>query len=198
VHEWLPGDAAVRGLEVRQQSAVDLAGFVRALRGIDTSGAPIPSHGGRGRPLSEVDDAVRRAVADLGNRIDGRAALRSWDESVSAPGPGGPPEWFHGDLLPGNLLVRRGRLSAVIDFGSLAVGDAACDLQPGWHLFDGTSRDCFLDETGADATARLRGRGWVLAQCVIALPYYWETNPGIVLQSQRALGEVLADTGTSA
>jgi hypothetical protein len=50
-----------------------------------------------------------------------------------------------------------------------------------------------LAELETDGDARLRGRGWVLSQAVIALPYYWETNPGIVTQSLRALAEVLAD-----
>lgn len=193
VYEWLPGETADRTLGEPEQAAVDLAGFLLALRALDTTGAPTP--GGRGGPLVERDDAVRSAVSRLGNRVDGPAALRAWDESLQAPAWVGPGRWIHGDLLPGNLLVRGGRLSAVIDFGSLAVGDPACDLQPAWHLFTGRSRRTFLDELAVDPAARLRGRGWVLSQAVIALPYYWDTNPGIVRQSLRALGEVLAEAG---
>jgi aminoglycoside phosphotransferase (APT) family kinase protein len=86
-----------------------------------------------------------------------------------------------------------GRLSAVIDFGSLGVGDPAADLQPAWNSFAGPSRDVFLAELGADDAARQRGRGWVLCQALIALPYYWHTNPGIVRQVRHALAEVLAE-----
>ena len=43
------------------------------------------------------------------------------------------------------------------------------------------------------APAVLRGRGWALLQAVIALPYYWETNPGIVRQTSHALAQVLDD-----
>ena len=100
---------------------------------------------------------------------------------------------MHGDLLPGNLLVTDGRLSGVIDFGGLAVGDPACDLQPAWNVFDASSRGTFHSAVGADDAGRLRGRGWALSQAVIALPYYWETNPGIVRQALHALDEVLAD-----
>jgi hypothetical protein len=39
----------------------------------------------------------------------------------------------------------------------------------------------------------MRGRGWVIYQTTLALPYYWDTNPGIVSQAQHALDEVLAD-----
>jgi aminoglycoside phosphotransferase (APT) family kinase protein len=138
---------------------------------------------------------VRRAVAELGDRVDAAAVLRAWDESLAAPGWTGPEVWFHGDLLPGNLLVSGGRLSAVIDFGGLAVGDPACDLLPAWNLFRGESRRAFLAAVGADEAARLRGRGWALVQAAVALPYYWDTNPGIVRQALHALGEVLADGG---
>ena len=105
----------------------------------------------------------------------------------------GPGVWLHGDLLPGNLLVVGGLLSAVIDFGGLAVGDPACDLQPAWHTFSGVSRRRFLDELAVDEASRLRGRGWVLSQALSALPYYWATNPGMVRQSRHALAQVLAD-----
>ena len=69
------------------------------------------------------------------SRIDRAAALRSWQESLAAPVWDGAAVWVHGDLLPGNLLVVDGRLSAVIDFGVLTVGDPACDLLPAWNLF---------------------------------------------------------------
>jgi aminoglycoside phosphotransferase (APT) family kinase protein len=101
--------------------------------------------------------------------------------------------WVHGDLLPGNLLVTGGRLSAVIDFGTLTVGDPACDLLPAWNVFGGESRARFRDELGVDDASWLRGRGWALRQAVVALPYYWDTNPGMIRQASRALAEVLGE-----
>ena len=102
--------------------------------------------------------------------------------------------WVHGDLLPGNLLVVDGRLSAVIDFGGLNVGDPACDLQPAWNLFAGVSRLRFHAELVVDDASWLRGRGWALYQAVSALAYYCDTNPGMIRQGSHALMEVLADT----
>jgi aminoglycoside phosphotransferase (APT) family kinase protein len=101
--------------------------------------------------------------------------------------------WVHGDLLPGNLLVVDGRLSAVIDFGNLTAGDPACDLLPAWNTFTGRSRSIFLAELQVDEASRLRGRGWVLSQALIALPYYWATNPPMVTQALHAVAHVLAD-----
>jgi aminoglycoside phosphotransferase (APT) family kinase protein len=106
--------------------------------------------------------------------------LRSWQESLDAPPWDGPEVWLHGDLMPGNLLVVNGRLSAVIDFGCLNVGDPACDLQPAWNLFHGASRLGFRAELAVDDASWLRGRGWALFQAVMALPYYRDTNPGMV------------------
>ncbi|MGC3858803.1 aminoglycoside phosphotransferase family protein [Micromonospora chersina] len=193
VCEWLPGENASTARFDPDAAAVDLAAFVAALRRIDTADAyPRPPRA-RGADLAELDDGVRDAVRRLGDRVDGGAVLRAWQESLDAPAWDGPGVWVHGDLLPGNLLVVDGRLSAVIDFGGLNVGDPACDLQPAWNVFTGPSRARFRTELAVDDASWLRGRGWALLQAVIALPYYWDTNPGIVRQTSHALREVLAD-----
>jgi aminoglycoside phosphotransferase (APT) family kinase protein len=191
VYEWLPGENANGTIDDLERAAVDLAAFVTALRAIDTSDAHSRSRGSRGAPLEEVDSVVRRSIDELGDRIDRDAALRSWDESVSAPAWDGEEVWVHGDLLPGNLLVVDGRLSAVIDWGGLNVGDPACDLQPAWNVFDGVSRTRYRKELDVDDASWLRGRGWALCQAVVALPYYWDTNPGMVRQASNAVTQVL-------
>lgn len=193
VYEWLPGENANGTIDDLGQAAVDLAAFVNALRRVDATGAqPRPPHS-RGGPLTEGDEQVRGSVARLGDRIDGDATLSSWEESLHASAWDGGEVWVHGDLLPGNLLVVDGRLSAVIDFGGLNVGDPACDLQPAWNVFAGDSRLLFRAELEVDDASWLRGRGWALYQAVSALPYYWDTNPGMIRQASHALAQVLAD-----
>jgi aminoglycoside phosphotransferase (APT) family kinase protein len=98
----------------------------------------------------------------------------------------------HGDLLPGNLLVVDGRLAAVIDWGGINVGDPVCDLQPAWNVFAGSSRERYRAELAVDDASWLRG--WALFQAVVALPYYRDTNPGMVRPASHALEQVLADT----
>lgn len=194
VYTWLAGEDANGTIADLNRAAVDLAAFVRALRQVGRTGAyPRPPHR-RGGPLVEGDEQVRRSIAQLGGRIDGAAALRSWEESLHAPVWDGEEVWVHGDLLPGNLLVVDGRLSAVIDFGGLNVGDPACDLQPAWNVFAGDSRVRFLTELDVDDASWLRGRGWALYQAVSALPYYWDTSPGMIRQASHALAQVLADS----
>jgi aminoglycoside phosphotransferase (APT) family kinase protein len=194
VYKWLPGENAAGTIDDLQQAAVDLAAFIRALREVDTTGAHPRRPRSRGGPLVEGDEQVRRSILELGDRIDGAAALRSWEESLNAPAWDGREVWVHGDLLPGNLLVVEGRLSAVIDWGGLNVGDPACDLQPAWNVFVGDSRMRFRAELEVDDASWLRGRGWALYQAVSALPYYWDTNPGMIRQASHALAQVLADS----
>jgi aminoglycoside phosphotransferase (APT) family kinase protein len=196
VYEWLPGENANGTIDDLNQTAVDLAAFVKALRQVDSTGAyPRPPRA-RGAPLAELDEQVRRSIAQVGDRIDANAALRSWEESLDAPVWDGSEVWVHGDLLPGNLLVVDSRLSAVIDWGGLNVGDPACDLQPAWNMFAGDSREQFRAELEVDDASWLRGRGWALYQAVSALPYYWDTNPGMIRQASHALAHLLADRWT--
>jgi aminoglycoside phosphotransferase (APT) family kinase protein len=86
------------------------------------------------------------SIAQLGHRIDGDPILRIWEESLDAPAGDGADVWVHGELLSGNLLVVDGRLSAVIDFSGLNVGDPTCDLRPAWNLSVGASRLRFRAE----------------------------------------------------
>ncbi|MGP3970402.1 aminoglycoside phosphotransferase family protein [Streptomyces sp. 6N223] len=192
VYEWLPGANANGTLHDLDRAAAGLAAFITALRRVDTTGAPPRAEGARGAPLAELDAHVRHAIDQLGDRIDGAAALRSWEESLAAPPWDGDEQWLHGDLLPGNLLVVDGRLSAIIDWGALGVGDPACDLQPAWNVFTGPSRERFRAELAVDDASWLRGRGWALYQAVTALAYYWDTNPGMIRQATNALNKVLA------
>jgi aminoglycoside phosphotransferase (APT) family kinase protein len=191
VHEWLPGEDASAAPFDPDRAAVDLAEFVRALGSVDTTGAPESAV-----RLADRDADVRRCVRELGTAVDADATLRLWERFLAAPPHQGPGRWIHGDLLLGNLLVVEGRLSAVIDWGGLAVGDPAQDLKPAWTVLTGAARDRFLRETGADDAARERARGWALSQALIALPYYAGTNPGMVRQARRALDELAADLGS--
>jgi aminoglycoside phosphotransferase (APT) family kinase protein len=193
VYQWLPGENANGTIDDLDQAAVDLAAFVNALRQVDPTDAHPRPPLGRGAPLAELDEQVGQSIAQLGDRIDGEATLLSWEESLNAAAWDGEEVWVHGDLLPGNLLVVDGRLSAVIDFGDLNVGDPACDLQPAWNVFGGDSRMQYRAELQVDDASWLRGRGWALYQAVSALPYYWYTNPGMIRQASHALAQVLAD-----
>ena len=77
--------------------------------------------------------------------------------------------WVHGDVAAGNLLVADGRLAGVIDFGSAAVGDPACDLVIAWTLFEGDGRAAFRAAAPADAGTWARARGWALWKALLTI-----------------------------
>ena len=192
VSPWLAGEHAVPGGSV--DLAVDLAGFVRAMQGVDTEGAPAPAPGQRGGPLAGADRATRQSAERLRGQDDVDALLGVWDAGLRAPAWTGPPVWAHGDLSDGNLLVRDGRLAGVIDWGGLVAGDPAVDLMVAWTLFDGASRAVYRDELGfVDDAMWVRGRAWAASAAIQALPYYRHTNAGIVTRSWRAVEAILAD-----
>ena len=192
VYRWLEGEN-VPGEQIvdLQQAAIDLAQFLSALQTIDISGAPLGSS--RGQPLRTRDEDTRAAIAALGGMIDTDAATKAWEAAVRAPDWDRSPVWFHGDMLPGNVLFDHDRVSAVIDFGAAGVGDPACDLMIAWSLFSGESREVFRAALAVDDATWARGRGHALSQALIFIPYYLDTNPVGVARAWRAVDEVLAD-----
>jgi aminoglycoside phosphotransferase (APT) family kinase protein len=193
VYRWLPGSNAAGGVADAERLAVEVSAFLTALRRIDTAGAPRAPAGSRGGPVGAYDEGVRRSVAELGERIDGAAALRVWADALAAPAWDGPALWLHGDLLPGNVLLVDGGLAAVIDWSCLTTGDPAYDLLPAWSLFAGASRARFRAELSVDDATWRRGRGFALWQAVTALAYYWDTNPGMIRQASHSLEQILID-----
>lgn len=195
VYRWLRGGrATVERISDMRQAALDLAQFIKALQAIETTDGPVAeAHELRGVPLAQRDAATRRAIQDLQGRIDTQAVTRVWEAALQAPVWDRPPVWFHGDMLPGNLLVDRGRLHAVIDFSGLGVGDPACDLMIAWALFSGESREVFRTALAVDDAAWQRGRGHALSQALIFIPYYLETNPVGVERAWRTIEAILED-----
>ncbi len=195
IYRWLEGEnATIARIADPRHAAIDLAHFITALQQIDTTGGPLAGkYNLRGVPLTTRDTPTREAIAALHGMIDTEVVTAAWEAALQAPEWDREPVWFHGDMLPGNLLVERGRLSAVIDFGCLGVGDPACDLVIAWGLFSGESREVFRARLQVDDATWARGRGHALSQALIFIPYYLDTNPVGVGNAQRAITEVLAD-----
>ena len=193
VYAWLDGENAFdRPIIDLRDAAIELGGFVAALRSVDATGGPQSSRGG---PVSARDDDVRAAIGDLGadGTIDGEAAAAAWKQVLALPQWEGKSSWLHSDLMPGNLLTRHGRLTGVIDFGELGIGDPACDLIPGWYLFGGDTRELFRAAADVDDTTWARGRGWALCLGLGAEHYYRIKNPPLAAVGRRAMFEALAD-----
>src|SRR5262249_19804376 len=146
------------------------------------------------RPLAPWDDRVRAAVAKLGS-VEAAAVTAVYDEALAAPPWNLPPLWIHADLDSRNLLVENGRLSGLLDFGDLGIGDPACDLGLSWKLFSGEARRVFREALPFDDATWARARGHTVSQAVMAVSYYTvENNAALYLAAQHWLREVLAES----
>jgi aminoglycoside phosphotransferase (APT) family kinase protein len=189
IYTWLEGkDATSAPLDLDRASG-DLAELLAALRSIDPAGGPPPA--GRGGSLRPRDESTRAGIAALGDLIDAAAVTAAWETALAAPEWDGSPVWIHGDLDARNLLVRDGRITGLVDWGAMCVGDPACDVKVAWAVLDAETRPTFRELLEIDDATWARGRGWALSQSMIALPYYLHTYPVIVQQAWRWLGEVL-------
>jgi aminoglycoside phosphotransferase (APT) family kinase protein len=149
--------------------------FLAALHAIDPESLPL-------EPRDWVADyrarcaELERAVLPL---LDAAERTRARDLFAEAETlTGFRPALVHGDLLPEHLLVRDGRLGAVIDWGDARVGDPALDYAwllhgpfPGWDV---------------DADLRRRARFYH------RLEPWFEAHYGIVVESREHLERGLA------
>ena len=191
VLRWLDGDTPVEGhLDAPGLLAADLAKFLRALWGIELADGP-PAH--RGGSLTAQHEFTLDAIEQLGGLIDADAARSVWDHAVHLPSRGGPDTWIHADLMPGNLLTRNGRLTAVIDFGCAGLGDPSQDLIVAWMLLPAHVRPAFRCAVGVDDPAWLRGRARALSMALGHLHYYKDINPVMADNARYTIREVLDD-----
>ncbi|MFH8288313.1 aminoglycoside phosphotransferase family protein [Streptomyces sp. NPDC018059] len=194
VFRWLDGTTPTPGRPLAEPVlfAWDVAGFLAALREVDPAGAPAAY---RGEPLAERDGSTRAVIARLRGAVDAGAATAVWDAALRAPAWQGSAVWLHGDLQPGNVLVDRGRLSAVIDFECMGVGDPAVDLIAAWYLMDAPARAAFRAALGraADDAMWARGRGWALTIALNELSYYRGTNPVMADTARLVIDRLTAE-----
>ncbi|HEX5967235.1 MAG TPA: phosphotransferase, partial [Intrasporangium sp.] len=147
----------------------------------------------RGGRLTDHDAGVRRWLGQSHGLIDAPGVEALWSRLVLTPRDGTPDLWTHGDLMPDNLLVQDGRLSAVIDVGLSGPADPALDLQPAWNLLAPTARRAFREALAVGDAEWDRGKAWALAQASGCLPYYRVTNPPMSRLAHRTLMALLED-----
>lgn len=192
VYQWLDGETASKGqINHLSQFATDLAQFLSAFQKIDATNGPHNFYRGSGL-LSMYDIEARQAIALLDDQIDTKVATKIWDVALSSTWKNAPV-WFHGDVAVGNMLVQNGKLSAIIDFGSIGVGDPACDLAIAWTLFKEESRKIFRTHLSLDDATWERGRGWALWKALIVCAKLPGTNPLEIEKSWLVINEVLGE-----
>lgn len=186
---WLEGvNPRIDELDDADRLARELVRLILAIRALD-----LPDGRPTDQPLSGRDDQVRRDLAALADDVDVLTLAAIWDEALAHAEWDGARTWVHHDLAPGNLLLRDGRLSGLIDFAGIGLGDAASDLGVAWNLLPAGARAVLRDGLGVDDVTWVRGRARAIAQAVVQLPYYRDTNPVLAANAWRVLREVTAD-----
>jgi aminoglycoside phosphotransferase (APT) family kinase protein len=159
---WLAGQSADL-LEPNGEQTERLATFFRALHVAAPSTAP--RNESRGVPLRQRGASVEQRMRRLEQETDLVTSdiRRTWDRALDAP-MDIEPTWIHGDLHARNVLVDRGAISGIIDWGDVCAGDRATDLAAIWMLFaERHAREKAMRLCGdvSDATWS-RARGWAI------------------------------------
>ncbi|MFT7245955.1 MAG: aminoglycoside phosphotransferase (APT) family kinase protein [Candidatus Azotimanducaceae bacterium] len=131
VYRWLQGDVVTKdNVQDLGRFAFDLAGFLRALQAIDTTGGPTRKL--RGGSLELWRGQAEQAIDALSGQIDNKAATEIWTQALEAPFEA-QDVWYHGDMTiawtflePASRQMFRERL---------AVSDAIWHRGRGWALW---------------------------------------------------------------
>ncbi len=195
VLEWIDGHDAWTLRDDLDEHALgpladDLAHAVVAIGAVDMPDARPRSPGNRGGPLGPLLERLDEWLASprwhAADFFDVTAVRRLAAEALDVVDEPVDEGFVHGDLIPGNLLVDRGRLGAIIDWGGAGRGDLAQDLAPAWAVLTASERPAFKEAVGADDAAWIRGRIFELEHAVGGVLYY--------VPRRHPLGDVMART----
>ncbi len=196
IYRWLEGTSA-NALELDdltlQTIALQLTNFLNELRKIDITDAPLSGTHNffRGGNLAVYDFEARSAIVELKNLIDTNKAILLWENSLSSKWEQ-RPVWIHGDFAAGNILIKNHQLSAVIDFGGMAVGDPACDLVIAWTFLRNKSREIFKENLHFDSKTWDRARGWALWKASIELVKIKDKTSSNGINHLQIIAEILS------
>ena len=197
---WLDGTPAA-AQPLNSTGSMQLARFWAALHNLntDTVTGDITPNNVRGVPLGNRRDALEDRLPRLLEHGDpfSRNLHTVWTEALAAQ-VSATGVIIQGDPHARNVLTSSGELAAVLDWGDITVGDAACDLASFWMLVhDPQTRAEALElyrhqathtdaATGFEALIK-RARGWALLYGVMLRVTGLVDNPVHAEMGRRAL-----------
>lgn len=191
INKYIEGETLSKdNIDSLEGLAVDLNNFLVKLQTIDASNGPVAGKHNfyRGSSLSIYHSETINALDILKDILDTKQLLSIWNQAIDNT-TNDIKVWLHGDIAPSNLLVKDGKLNAVIDFGILGVGDPACDYAMAWTFFDNKSRPLFLQ--GLNQKIIARTRGWALWKALIT---YNNPDNSIANNARDTINEILNDS----
>lgn len=191
VQTWLPGTVAIdTDSGANTELARDLAALVKALRQADSGGRKFRG-GGRGGDLRDHDEWVETCIRKSATMFDAHRLEEMWAHFRALPRTS-PDVMTHGDLIPSNILVDRGRLRGVLDCGGFGPADPALDVIAGWHLLEDGPRTVFRGELQSDELEWERSKAWAFQQALGAVWYYADSNPVMHTMGHLTLSRIIA------
>lgn len=193
VTPWFDGETADLAPPDEDQGEV-LGGFFRALH--QPAPEDAPRNPLRGVPLAArlpAFEARSAGLADKGVRL-APVVQAIWADALAAPDDAAPT-WIQGDPHPRNVVVAKGRITAIIDWGDLAQGDRASDLAAVWMVLPSAeARRAAMIACGAvsEATWR-RARGWAALYGVMLLDAGLADDPRMAAIARATFERLIAD-----
>lgn len=139
------------------------------------------------------DGQVRIQISQLDVAIDSKIALALWDSAMATQW-NQSPVWIRGDMASGNILIQDGTLSAVIDFGGMAIGDPASDLVIAYTLFKNKSKVIFQNNMNLDDNTWLRAKAWALRKATFELCQMKDLSTEKTLIQKDIIQKILNDS----
>ncbi|MFJ7887366.1 aminoglycoside phosphotransferase family protein [Lysinibacillus xylanilyticus] len=198
VNKWLDGEiVTIENIDDPNQFANELGGFLVELQSIDVSGGPLAGEHNfyRGGDIVVYDDECRDAINNNVTTFNKHSLEEIWELALASKWAG-EPVWVHGDIAPGNILIKNGKLRAVIDFGILGVGDPSCDAAMAWTFFDDRSRKTFKNALNFDEETWNRARGWALWKALITYDYNKQSNKAVADEQCNIINVIINDYKT--
>ncbi|WP_347552956.1 aminoglycoside phosphotransferase family protein (plasmid) [Pseudalkalibacillus hwajinpoensis] len=195
INKWLKGETLTsKNILDVNQFARDLGAFLIEFQSVDASGGPFAGKHNfyRGGDLAVYDQETRDAINANTDTLNTSLLDETWELSLSSKFFG-HPVWIHGDMAPGNILTKDGKLSAVIDFGILGVGDPSCDYAMAWTFFKDESRKVFKDILNTDEETWNRARGWALWKSLITYNWNRRSNKETAEDSYNIINTIQED-----
>jgi aminoglycoside phosphotransferase (APT) family kinase protein len=174
---WLNGKPADLNKPVASQAG-PFGRFLRSLHACLVTNAPLNPL--RGVPLQQRAHVVEPRLDRLARRtslITSRIR-QIWRAALEAP-LARTPVFLRGDLHPCNVLVDRGIIAGIIDWGDMTSGDPATDLASSWMLFDDpeAQREVLSEYGDVPEPTLQRAKGWAVLFGVLLLETGLNDNP---------------------
>ena len=190
---WFEGRTA----NLEKLDASELLRLVENLRRLHIPATDdAPDNPLRGVPLIQRKEVVEERLEILSHKTEliTSEVYEIWNNALDAE-VHVEERWIHGDLHSRNIIVNNGKITALIDWGDMTIGDVATDLACLWMLIDDNAfRKLCLDVYEADDALRRRSAGWAVFYGAVLLATGLEDHEEHAEMVKRIFENLISDT----